>query len=55
LFWPKSIKNHSPAGFDFPILAILIFHVYLNQLKIEKHGFQTDSGVDQNGQQIKHW
>jgi hypothetical protein len=53
-FSPKSPKNHEPGYFDLPILAATIFNsprlVKPTTFKIEKHGFQTNSGADQDGQ-----
>jgi len=49
----KSSKNHGGNEFDLPILApFSIRPAFLTKLilKIEKHGFQTNSGTDQNGQ-----
>ena len=47
------------SGFDFPNLADPYFTteavLRTKPTKFEKHGLQTDSGVDQNGQQIKYW
>ena len=57
-FCPKSSKNHSLSDSDFITLASPlrgIASLKPKQSKIEKHGLQTNSGVDQNGQQIEYW
>jgi hypothetical protein len=52
-FSPKTLKIHKPGYFDLTILAAtFLIHTKLVKptiFKIEKHGFQTNSGADQNG------